>query len=565
MKKIAIFGLAFFIFLQIASPASGGEKIYWGNEVPKGWNGSWPAKYLTVAEKTNYTRTASSYDIQEYLSILKWNSEHVHVINMFTSPLRKVGSAVVMANPRVTTPEAARASGKPVIYLQGNIHPPEAESKEALLMIMRDILFGKKKHLLNDLIIICCPCFNVDGNDTWSIRDGTPHLIGSRTNALDFDLNRDAVKLETIEVNGLYRMLFNPWDPVLIYDGHAMGRVRHGYAIGYATSCVPAAHPAPRSYVFETMFPALRESVRKNFGLEIFTHCGFDEWQWPPAVWSHERAAWTTEAKFVAAAYGLRNRMSILAETPGYVDFERKIYAQYALISEILNYSAKHGKEMVKLCQDADKDVVDKVLAQAESGQLKNFVDGKYESWGKIDILAYKKNEASYIPGTSVRALTSPEALGKPEVVRGVEDLTKPVGTKEAAVPRGYLIPAGLSFLVDKLRTHNVKVNVLDKPIKVTGEEFLISRVLRAMRSGYQMVTLEGGFARVELKEFPAGTFMIDLAQPLANVAFYCLEPQAADGFVGWGVLDDYLKSVGAEKQSVAYPIFKYFKILEGK
>ena len=32
-------------------------------------------------------------------------------------------------------------------------------------------------------------------------------------------------------------------------------------------------------------------------------------------------------------------------------------------------------------------------------------------------------------------------------------------------------------------------------------------------------------------KEFPEGTFRVDLAQPLANMAFYCLEPQAADGF----------------------------------
>ena len=53
------------------------------------------------------------------------------------------------------------------------------------------------------------------------------------------------------------------------------------------------------------------------------------------------------------------------------------------------------------------------------------------------------------------------------------------------------------------------------------------------------------------------------MAQPAANVAFYCLEPQAYDGFVGWGMLTDYLVSIGADKRSVVYPIYKYFKILE--
>ena len=564
MKKRKIIILTFFVCgLFIAAEA---QKIYWGNDVPKGWNGNWPAKFLTVPEKTNYVKTTSSYEIHEYIDLLKWNSPNVSVINMFTSGLRKVGSAIVMANPRIATPEEAKASGKPVIYLQGNIHPDEAEGKEALLMHMRDILLGKKKYLLNDLIIICCPCFNVDGTDTWSTGDGDPHLIGTRTNALNFDLNRDGIKLKTIEVNGLYRTIFNRWDPVLIYDGHAMGG-RHAYAIVYATSTVPAAHPEPRDYVFNTIFPALRESVRKNFGLETFTHASLDEENSPPTVWSHDKAIWTTEAKFVVSAYGLRNRMSILAETGSSVgrpNFQRRIYAHYALISEILDYAAKHGREMVKICQDADKDVVNKVLTQAESGQLKNFVEGKYESWGKVEVPAYKKRaDDGFIPGTSVRAETPPAALGPPDVVYTVEHLTNPVGTKDATVPRGYLIPADLSFLVDKLRTQNVKVEVLEKSVRATGEEFVIDKVKKGPGGGFQMVTLEGTFRKSSSKKFPPGTFHVDLAQPLANMAFYCLEPQAADGFVGWGVLDSYLKSIGAEKHRAVYPVYKYFKILE--
>jgi hypothetical protein len=563
MKKL---GLVFICALMCSWSVFGApqeKKIYWGDDVPKGWNGSWPAKFLSVPERTNYAKTTSSYEIHEFIDMLKWNSENVGVINVFTSGLRKVCSAVVMANPRITTPEEAKASGKPVIYIQGNIHPPEAEAKEALLMLMRDILLGKKKYLLDNQIIICCPCFNVDGNDTWATTDGTPHIIGTRTNMMNYDLNRDAIKLETIEVNGLYRSILNRWDPVFLYDGHAMGRVKHGYAIVYATSTVPTAHPGPRGYVFDTMFPALRESVRKDFGLEIFTHCMYDEENWPPTVWSHDRAIWSTEGKFVASAFGLRNRMSILAETPGHPSFERKIYAHYALVHEILEYTNTHGKEMAEICKKADEDVVNKVLTQAESGELRNFVEGKYESWGKVDLLAYRKNEGLYIPGTSVRARTSASALGAPELVHGVEHLTKSVGTKEAAVPRGYLIPAELGFLADKLRAQNIKIEVLDKPVRVSGEEFVIDRMIKNRSWGYDMTKLLGGFFKGAVKEFPAGTFRVDMAQPLANLAFYCLEPEVGDNFVGWGLLDNYLKSLGVTERSIVYPIFKYFKVIE--
>jgi hypothetical protein len=40
----------------------------------------------------------------------------------------------------------------------------------------------------------------------------------------------------------------------------------------------------------------------------------------------------------------------------------------------------------------------------------------------------------------------------------------------------------------------------------------------------------------------------------MANAAFYYLEPQARDGFVGWHVMDEHLKAV---KQGGEYPVFK--------
>jgi hypothetical protein len=558
MKKFGIFALVFLVCGLVAAVAA--QKIYWGDSVPKGWNGSWSAKFLTVPEKTEYERTTSSYELLEFIDVLKWNSEKVNVVNMYTSAMRKACPVVVLANPRITSPEEAAKSGKTVVYLQGNIHPGEAEAKEALLMLMREILFGKMKHLLDNLIIICCPCFNVDGTDSWSLRDGTPH-IGSGSGTMN--LNRDAVKVESVEVTGLYRTIFNRWDPTLIYDGHAMGRVQHGYGIAYATCTVPTAHPGPRSYVFDKLFPSIREATRKDFGLEVFTHCDIDN-NWPPTTWSHEAAIWSNEAKFVANMYGLRNRMSILAETPGHESFQRKIYAHYALIAEILEFANTHGKEMQEICRSADQDVVEAVKAKAESGELRNFTAGKYESWGKIDVLAYRKrNVSEYVPGTSVRSKIAAHMLEPPEVVHDVENITKPVGTAEATVPRGYLIPAELDFIAEKLRTHNVRIEVLAKPIKVMGEEFVIDRIVRSTASRENLVKLEGGFAKSPAKEFPAGTFRVDMAQPAANVAFYCLEPQAADGFVGWRVLDNYLKSLGSDQRSIVYPIYKYFKILE--
>ena len=539
------------------------QKIYWGAEVPAGWNGDWAEKFQTVPEKSRFEQTTSTYQIHEFINVLQWNSENVAIFNMFTSELRKVCPVVVLANPRVTSAAEAKASGKPVIYLQGSIHPPESPGKEALLMVMRDILMGDKKHLLDNQIILVCPNFNVDGTDTWSPNDGLPKLQGTRTNALGYDLNRDAIKLETNSVRELNRRIFNSWDPVLLHDTHCMGGVKHAYPIVYAASNVPTAHPEPRGYVTNELFPAVREAVKDKWGLEIFFHCGTDRGKWPPKEWNHDYAAWTVEGKFIVSGYGLRNRMSILVESVWYNTYEKHIYSQYAYIHELLEHTNSHGKEMKRICHDADQDTVDQVLARAESGKLMNWVEGRYESKGKINLLMFREIESETIPGTSIQRI-KPGLLEKgPVVVEGVEDFTKPVGTKQATVPRGYLIPADLGWLVEKLRLHNVKVETLKEPIKVRGEEFVIDKLVKVRKRGYQMTRLEGGFFKGAVKEFPAGSFHVDMAQPLANLVFYCLEPEVGDGFVGWGLMHNYLSELGVEKHSVVYPVFKYLQVIK--
>jgi hypothetical protein len=541
------------------------QKIYWGDDVPAAWTGTWPDDLRTVAERTHYTRTMSTLQLHEWIAALKMASEHVHVVDMFTSPMRKVAPAIVLASPRVTSAQQAKASRKPVVFLLGNIHPPEPEAAEALLMVARDLATGKRPGILDHLVVMIAPIFNTDGTDTFMTQDGvngsaTPYILGVRENAQGLDLNRDAVKLVTVEANGLYKTL-NDWDPVLFLDGHLMSRVSHGYANTYGTTTVPAAATGPRDYTHDTLFPAVRDMVRKEFGLEVFSHALPVRGPWPPTVWSHDAAAWTVEAKFVVNDYGLRNRLAIITETPGQPTFERRIYAQYAYFTALLEYAAAHADEMQAVVKAADDKTVADVLAKSESGELRNFLDGEYQSAGTIDLLAYRTNVPEYRPGTSLLDTKPGTASGPPEVVHGVTDLTKPVGTRTATVPRGYLFPPDLADIAAKLRAHNIKVTTLTAPMHVDGEAFTIDKMHKSRSAGYDMTVLDGSFSAIAPQTFPAGSFYVDMAQPMANAAFYYLEPQARDGFVGWGVLDEYLKALGAGDHSVVYPIFKMRRV----
>ena len=265
------------------------------------------------------------------------------------------------------------------------------------------------------------------------------------------------------------------------------------------------------------------------------------------------------DAKFLVNAYGLRNRLSVLCETPGGLSYERMVYGQYAWISSMLEFTNQHGDEMEEVARKADEETVRAVQESAASGELRNWIDGEFQSWGEIEILAYRDAfpvpRTGYLPGTSVLARIAPE--GTPEVIRGVEDYTKPVGTRDSWVPRAYVFGPELKFLADKLENQGLTIKVLEEPVSVAGEEFVVDKMRIAIQAGYPLTVLDGAFAKSERRDFPAGSYWVDMAQPRSNAAFYLLEPQARDGMVAWWVFDETLRELGVGERPVVYPIFK--------
>ena len=90
---------------------------------------------------------------------------------------------------------------------------------------MRDILFGNKKHLLEKQIILFAPMYNTDSNDKMEkgrrpSQEDSPLEVGLRENSQGLDLNRDGVKMEAYETNGLFQNVINTWDPQIFVDLH---------------------------------------------------------------------------------------------------------------------------------------------------------------------------------------------------------------------------------------------------------------------------------------------------------------------------------------------------------
>ena len=185
-----------------------------------------PARALprTRAERTNYLETSHYADVIAFLDSLHaagapaWRS-------IGTTNEGRAIPVIVLSRPLVATPADAKRLGRPVVYVQANIHAGEVEGKEALLALIRDLWFSDKPNVLDSVVLVANPIYNADGNERFApqarnrYEQNGPELVGQRPNAQGLDLNRDYVKAEAPETRASLAAM-TAWDPDVFVDLH---------------------------------------------------------------------------------------------------------------------------------------------------------------------------------------------------------------------------------------------------------------------------------------------------------------------------------------------------------
>ncbi|MBI2408666.1 MAG: hypothetical protein HYV19_10235, partial [Gemmatimonadetes bacterium] len=246
----------------------------------------------TRAERSAYTETSTYADVIAFVDSLQLKGAPVMVGNIGKTVQGRVLPFIIASRPLVHSPAEAKRLGRPIVYVQGNIHAGEVEGKEALQALVRDLVLSPKKNVLDSIVLIAVPIYNADGNEAFGptarqrgAQNG-PELVGQRPNAKMLDLNRDYVKAEAPETRASLEM-FNTWDPDLFVDLHTTDGSYHGYALTYAPSLHPAAGirggTFGGAFVRDSMLPTLRKRVRTKHHYEIFDYGNFTGDEGPAA------------------------------------------------------------------------------------------------------------------------------------------------------------------------------------------------------------------------------------------------------------------------------------------
>jgi hypothetical protein len=512
---------------------------------------------LTVAESSNYESTSRYDDVINFINSLNKLSKNFRIETLAVSSEGRIIPLMVVGNPLPESPDDLKNDKRIVLYIQGNIHAGEVEGKEAALMFVRDLLLNRKE-LLNDVVLLVCPIFNADGNELISTSNrahqkGPKNGVGIRYNGQNLDLNRDAMKVETPEVKGLLDA-FNKWDPSVFVDLHTTNGSYRQEPVSFTWMMNPAGDTSLIAYTRDKLMPAISNTLSNKYNTMNLYYGEFVDQRDPSKGW----ISYAYEPRYIVNYVGLRNRIGILNENYVYSEFKDRVIGTYNLLWSIVENVIANKGEIKKVLKEVDE----KTVARGNNISVNDSLAIESKVVPTKVPITVNTYELETRKDASGRERLFPTDIKEVVTVPYLADY---LPTKQVKLPYAYLLTVKDPKVVNILKTHGIKFEKLSLDTELQVQTFKIKELKPEQRlnQGHYNNVIKGEFV-AEKKKFDKGTILVRLAQPLANVAAYLLEPETDDGLLHWNFFDNYLVPQWGGG-FLPYPVYKVMNRIEIK
>ncbi|MBN2416742.1 hypothetical protein JXO52_12920 [bacterium] len=505
---------------------------------------------LTRAEASDYLETSLYKDVMDFISELQLLTPHVRVEMMGRSAEGRPIPLLIIGDPLPASPADLRLDGRLPVYFQANIHAGEVEGKEAVLMLIRDILLAEKRPYLDNIVLLVAPLFNADGNEKLGHNrgDNGPELAGIRYNGMNLDLNRDGMKQESPELAALTLNVLNRWDPAVMVDCHTTNGSYHEEPVTYVWPLNPNGDMGIIEYMRSTMLPEIDKNLGKKYKTLSIPYGNFMSWDDPEKGWSPAGP----EPRYLTNYIGLRNRMAILLENYSHADFRTRVRGNYHFLRSVLDFCDQHHATIDAVLKNADETTIRRGVSPGPADSIA--ISFSQNILGdNITILGYEMEEFTDQRG---RQRTRPSERKRAYSVPLYHDWTK---NACVARPAAYLISCPDPSVLQNLLQHGIIVETLTDTVTLTVESFEVQSLNPGDTpfQGHYINNIKGT-SQMEEVRFAAGTYFITTAQPLGNLVTELLEPRGGDGLVAWNFFDRYLSRQWG-RQATKAPVYKLY------
>lgn len=508
--------------------------------------------WQTRFEKSNFLETPRYDETVRYCKQLAYNSDFIRYSNFGTSPQGRELPLLILSKDKLFTPEQARASQKAVILIQAAIHAGEPDGKDAGLMLFRDLFIdGQSPEILEHVVILFIPIFNVDGHEIWSqysrINQNGPVESGWRATAQNLNLNRDYMKADAPEMRA-WLNLFHTWLPDFFVDCHTTDGADYQYEITYGMETHGTMDPALTQWQVEEFIPSMTKYMDRQ-QMPIFPYIQFRKWHDPRSGLRSGVASPITSTGYVA----LMNRPALLIETHMLKPYKNRVFSTYQMLKFTISYVNENYLELQSHIARAEKNTASKSFRR-KSFPLKYAISPKDST-----MIEFK--------GIEYEILTS-EITGHPWYKYGHEkaNFTLPffnVSEPEISVklPEAYFLPREWIDVIEVLDAHHIQYSYLEETINQDYESYEFPEVEWGKRpfEGRIQLSLKQVKPIEDIRVLQQGTLIIPIEQPRAKLIAYLLEPQSESSFIAWG----FFNSIFEQKEyAETYVIEKMAKDL---
>jgi hypothetical protein len=483
----------------------------------------------THAESTNYRQTPNYADTIAFAKALADASPAIEYRGFGHSGQGRELPLLIASETQTFTPEAAFEQGKAVVLIQACIHSGEPDGKDAGFALLRDIAITKTAAgILENVVLLFIPVYNTDGHERSTpynrINQNGPESMGWRTTSTYQNLNRDYMKADTPETRAFLR-LWNEWDPHLFIDCHVTDGADYRCNITFHHEHHAGVDNAVLEWerdVFDNRVAKATEAAGNviSWYLEFIDNrdltLGTRDFNGSP--------------RFSTGYAPLRNRAGILIETHMIKDYRSRVVGTYDFLRAALTEVNNDPDRLIQITHEADHRTID----AAETYDPSNLFPVDFELTEEttpFELKAFEyQTEQSDVSG-DLRVIYGREPL----------DLTIPMYdtfrvTAAVAPPLQYIVPTQWTSVIEVLHAHGIEFRSLAETTSIEVESYKLSNVQWPGEpfEGRHMPRFDVEGVE-EVREFPAGSIVVPLAQPLGKLILNLLEPQAPDSFARWG------------------------------
>jgi murein tripeptide amidase MpaA len=487
--------------------------------------------WTTPAERSDYRTTPTFAQTQVFLQKLDAASPLIKLASFGKSGEGRDLMLVVASTNGVDTPEKARRTGKAVILVQACIHAGESDGKDAGLALLRDIAITKtRENLLENALLLFIPIYNADGHERRSpynrINQNGPAETGWRGNGRNINLNRDYMKADEPETRAWLR-LWNLWQPDFFIDCHVTNGADYQYDLTYQFEHHETVAPAIKNWL-ETAIEKRAVAATEKAGHLLSPYLQFaDNRDFSKGIYE-----FIATPRFATAYPVLRNRPAVLIETHMLKPYKTRVVATYDFLAAMLAEINQNRAELFAAIKSAEEFSSDKFAV--------------YDASARFPLSLKLTDKSTPFELKAVGSTVEKSEISGADWVRF--DAGKPLNltvpffnqteiADAVAPPAAYVVPPQWTEIIERLKLHGVRLEKLAKTQTFEIESYRINQPVWASNSFESRVMLRDFKIEklTEKREFPAGSALIKLQQPAAQVAVHLLEPVAPDSLLRWG------------------------------